>query len=171
MALTLAQLLGTPGWATDLDRNIEIGKKASGGSSAIAAGRVVFLTDSTGVWAIGTSTSSGRTGVIPNLDPVNVDGDTELQIATGVDSEWYVESNGTLKPGCRVACDTGGKVKAFVLADVTTTVSEANVENAIKDFERVVGNYKGKYGEGSGLGNPPTDATSADPVRIALRGN
>ena len=65
--LTLAQLLGKPGFGDkwDMDRQIEIAKKATGGSSAVAPGRIVFLNEGTGIWAIATSGSTGRQGVVP----------------------------------------------------------------------------------------------------------
>jgi hypothetical protein len=156
MALTTAQLIGTPAHADakDLDRSIEIGKKVSGGATAIAYGRVVFHNNGTGNWLIATSGSTGRMGVIPKLAPVNVDGDTDIHVMTGKDAEIYVEASGAIKPGSWVVPDTGGKVKM--------RTSEA--------IQAIVGTYKGHYGEGSGLGNPPTDAANAEAVRIALYG-
>ena len=153
MALTTAQLIGTPAHADarDLDRAIEIGKKATGGASAIAVGRVVFHTHATGVWAIATSGSTGRMGVVPKLAPVNVDGDDTLSVVTGVDAEIYTEATGAIKPGAHVLPDTGGKVKA----------STGGEGFAV---------YVGHYGEGSGLANDPTDAASAEAVRIKLTG-
>lgn len=153
MALTLAQLLGTPAHADakDLDRAIEIGKKSTAGSSAIAAGRVVFLTSSSGQWAIATSGSTGRMGVIPNLAPLSVDADSSVAVMSGVDAEIYVEANGAIKPGAPVLPDTGGKVK--------TSGGAAGM-----------GIYMGHYGEGSGLGNDPTDAAAAEAVRIKITG-
>jgi len=168
MALALADLLGTPADGTDLDRNIEIGNKATGASSAIAPGRVVVLNESTGRWAIAGSTSHGRFGIVPKLHPVNVDADDSLQVATGKNSAWYVEAQGTIKPGARVSPYTGGKVQQFVADDVTATPTEATIEAAIQDFEQAPFVYEGKYGEGSGLYNNPTDATTGDAVRVRI---
>jgi hypothetical protein len=156
MALTLAQLLGTPATADEfsLDGAVEIGKKSTAGSSAIAAGRVVFHSGGspgTGLWAIATSGSTGRMGVVPNLAPLNVDADSTLQVATRVGAQYYVEANGTIKPGSQVIPDTGGKVK----------VTTGGAGFAI---------YDGHYGEGSGLGNAPTDAVAGEAVRIKLTG-
>ncbi len=167
MALALADLLGTPADGTDLDRNIEIGKKATGASSAIAAGRVVFHTQSTGVWAIATAGSTGRMGIVPKLHPLNVDADDTLQVAVGVNSEWYVEAAGAIKPGSRCMPTTGGKLIAYVAGDVATP-TEASIESAIKDFERAPFVYVGHYGEGSGLYNDPTDAANAEPIRVRI---
>jgi hypothetical protein len=168
MALALADLLGTPAEGTDLNRNIEIGNKATGASSAIAAGRVVFHTQSTGLWAIATAGSTGRMGVVPKLHPLNVDADDSLQVATGVNSEWYVEAAGTIKPGSRCQPTTGGKLIAYSAGDVTATPTEATIESAIKDFERAPFVYTGHYGEGSGLYNNPTDASTGQAIRVRI---
>ena len=168
MALTVAQLLGSPADGSDLDRNLEIGVKATGASSAIAVGKVVVLTESTGVWAIATDGSTGRMGVVPKLDPVNVDADDTITVATGINSAWYIEANGTIKVGARAAPSAAGTLKQYAAADVTTTVSEANVENAIKDFERAPFVYEGHYGEGSGLGNKPTQALVGEAGRFRI---
>jgi hypothetical protein len=153
MALTTAQLIGTPARAdeNDLDTAVEIGKKATGGSSAIAVGRVVFHTGATGLWAIATAGSTGRIGVVPKLAPVNVDADDTLQVVAAPKAQIYVEATGAIKPGEQVLPDTGGKVKA-------TTGQGFAV-------------YKGHYGEGSGLENDPTDAAAAEAVRIELSGD
>lgn len=168
MALALADLLGTPADGTDLDRNIEIGNKATGASSAVAAGRVVVLNETNGLWAIAGTTSSGRFGIVPKLHPLNVDADDALQVATGVNSAWYVEAQGTIKPGARCGPYTGGKVQQFGAGDVTATPTEATIEAAIADFEQVPFVYEGHYGEGSGLHNNPTDASTGQPVRVRI---
>jgi hypothetical protein len=169
MALALADLLGTPADGTDLDRNIEIGKKATGASSAVAAGRAVFLTASTGVWAITTSTSIGkRQGIIPKLHPLNVDADDTLQVATGQGSQWYVEAAGAIKPGQPCTGTTSGKVVGVDQFDTTATPTETTIEAAIAAAEAPF-IYVGHYGEGSGLYNDPTDAANADPIRVEIR--
>ncbi len=168
MALTVAQLLGSPADGTDLDRNLEIGIKATGASSAIAVGRVVFLTESTGEWAIATDGSTGRMGVIPKLDPVNVDADDTVTVATGINSAWYVEANGTIKPGARAAPSAGGTLKQYASGDTTATPTESTIEAAIKDFERAPFVYEGHYGEGSGLGNKPTDILDNEVGRFRI---
>ena len=153
MALTTAQLIGTPAKADafDLDTAVEIGKKSTAGSSAIAYGRVVFQTSSSGLWAIATAGSTGRMGVVPKLAPVNVDADDTLQVVAAPRAQIYVEANGAIKPGSQVIPDTGGKVK-----------STSGQGFAV---------YKGHYGEGSGLENDPTDAAAAEAVRIELSGD
>lgn len=155
MALTNSELLGAPADGSDLDRNLEIGVKATGASSAIPVGRVVF--NSAGVWAIATDGSVGPQGVIPKLDPVNVDSDDTVTVATGINSAWYIEANGTIKPGTRAQPSAGGTLKSFEPSDITATYTEATIESALRDFEKAPWIYEGHYGEGSGLGNKPTD--------------
>lgn len=151
MALTTAELIGTPVHANEFDLNdaLEGGKKASGGGSAIAVGRVVFLTAATGVWAIATSGSTGRIGIIPKLAPVNVDADVNLKVATRAGAEYFAEGNGAVKPGQQCIPDTGGKLKA-------TTGAGAFI-------------YLGHDGEGT-IGNPPTDGAAAEGWRVRLTG-
>lgn len=152
MTLTLAQLLGTPVHANefDLDGALEQGKKATGGGSAVAAGRIVFHTNATGTWAIGTSGSTGRMGIIPNLAPLNLDADTALIIGTRVGGQYFVEANGAIKPGAQCTVDTGGKLK-------TTTGGQGPFI------------YKGHDGEGT-LGNPMTDAAAGEAVKTEITG-
>lgn len=153
MALTTAELIGTPVHASEFDLNdaLEGGKKASGGSSAIAVGRVAFLTQGSGVWAIATAGSTGRMGVIPKLAPVNVDDDTSLKLLTRAGAEVFVEGNSAAKPGASLIPDTGGKLKA------TTGAAGCAV-------------YLGHDGEGT-IGNPPTDGAAAEAWRVRLTGN
>jgi len=167
MALTVAQLLGSPADGSDLDRNLEIGVKATGVGTAVAVGRVVFHTQSTGQWAIATDGSTGRMGVVPKLDPVNVDGDDTITVATGINSAWYVEANGTIKPGGRAQPSAGGTLKSYVAGNVATP-TEASIEAAIQDFERAPFVYEGHYGEGSGLGNKPTDILDNEVGRFRI---
>ena len=166
MALTTAQLIGTPADGVDLDRNIEIGVKATGVGTAIPVGRVAVVT--AGVWAIATDGSKGRMGIIPKLDPINADGDDTLQVATGIGSQWYVEFSATVKPGMRCAPSSGGKLKAYAASDVTATPTEATIETAIRDFEAAPFVYDGHYGEGSGLYNKPTDVTNGQAGRVKI---
>ena len=169
MALTAAQLLGSPADGSDLDRNLEIGVKATGSSSAIAVGRVVVLVESTGIWQLATTGDTGRMGVVPKLDPVNVDADDTITVATGINSAWYVEAAGTIKPGARAGPSTGGKLIQYAAYNfATVTPEEANIEAAIKDFERAPFVYEGHYGEGSGLGNKPTQITTGQVGRFRI---
>jgi hypothetical protein len=152
MVQTLAQLLGTPVHASEWDLNdaLEQGTKASGGSSAIAPGRVAVEVHATGVWAIATAGSTGRMGIIPNLYPVNADGDTKLKIATRPGAEYFVEGNSAAKPGAQLTSDTGGKVKA------TTGGAGSFI-------------YLGHDGEGT-IGNPMTDGAAGEAWRVRITG-
>jgi hypothetical protein len=153
MTISAANLFGViayPG-ERDLDRALEPGKKATGASSALVTGRVVHLTNSTGVWAQATSGDAGRIGVVPKLywgKDVNTDASAECVILTGVGAEVYVELGGTVKPGAKVIAGDGGTVKAWTSGTH-------------------IGVYKGHYGEGS-AGEPPTDGTIGQAGRIAL---
>ena len=156
MALTTAELIGTPVHASDfdLDTAIETGKKSTAGSSAIAYGRVVFHSGGspgTGLWAIATSGSTGRMGVVPKLAPTNVDADSSLLVMARPGTQIFVEAAGAIKPGSQVIPTTGGKV-------ITSTGGQGFAV------------YKGHDGEGS-LGNPPTDAANAEAIIIELSGD
>ncbi len=157
MAKSTADLIGVVAYPSifDLDRALEAGKKATGAGSALVTGRVVNLTNSTGVWAQGTGSDSGRAGVIPKLywgKGVNTDASANCIVLTGEGAEVYVEANGTIKPGARVTFDNGGKVKIWTSG-------------------KVVGHYMGHYGEASGTGEPPTDALAGEAARIKLSGD
>ena len=149
-AADLFGVIAYPG-VRDLDRALEPGKKATTGGSALVTGRVVHLTNSTGLWARATSGDAGRIGVVPKLywgKDVNTDSSAECVILTGVGAEVYVESGGAIKPGAKVVAGDGGTVKAWS--------SGAHI-----------GKYMGHYGEGT-AGEPETDAAAAEAIRIAL---
>jgi len=155
MALSLADLVGVVAYPSifDLDRALEAGKKATGAGSALVTGKVVKLTASTGVWAQGTSADVGRAGVIPKLywgKDVNTDASANCIVLTGIGAEVYVEASATIKPGSPVTFADAGKVKIWTSG---TTI---------------IGHYVGHYGEGSGTGESPTDATVGQPARIRL---
>ena len=155
MALALADLVGVIAYPSprDLDRALEQGKKATGAGSALVTGRVVTLTDSSGLWARGTSGNAGRAGVVPKLywgKDVNTDASANVIILKGSGAEVYCEAANTLKTGARVTYGDGGTVKQWVSG------------------QKAIGVYVGHYGEGSGSGEPVTDATVGQPARIAL---
>jgi len=155
-ALTLANLLGKPAYGNDfdLDGALESCKKATGASSAIGVGRIFFITDSTGIAAIATSGSTGRMGVVPAIfGGKHTDSDAQFFGVTRAGAEIYIESSGVIKQGARVAPDTGGKGK-----QATGTITDDNAPFV----------YMGHYGEGTGTGNPPTDAANGDPIRVRL---
>jgi hypothetical protein len=155
MALALADLVGVVAYPSpfDLDRALELGKKATGAGTALVTGKIVNLTASTGIWAQGTGGNTGRAGVVPKLywgKDVNTDASANCVILTGTGAEVYVEAGGTIKPGSPVTYDAAGKAKIWTSG---TTI---------------IGHYVGHYGEGSGAGEPPTDATVGQPARIRL---
>lgn len=136
----------------DLDRALEQGKKATGASSALVTGRIVHLTNSTGVWAQGTSGDAGRAGVVPKIywgKNVNTDASDNCVILTGDGAEFYAESDGAIKPGAKVTFGDGGTVKAWTSG-------------------KVIGHYVGHYGEAIGAGEEPTDAAQDEAVRIRI---
>lgn len=167
--LTLAQLLGKPGYGDkwDMDRQIEISNKATSGSSAIAPGRITVENESTGVWTIATAGSTGKMGVVPALAPINVDADDTFNNVTGIGAEIYIEAGGAIKPGARVMPTTGGKGIQFVAGDVTATPDESTIEAAIAVRAPFV--YMGHYGEGSGHGEPATDAANGQAIRVRIQ--
>lgn len=147
--------------------------RSKSGSTAISVGKVVKLTEGTGVVAVTPASANvlGPFGVIPNLYPVNVTTDTSTLVLTG-GGQVYVTADGAIKPGSRVqpSASTAGEVVAFVVAAAGTTPTEAEVELAGEKFNAVVGIYEGHVDEGDGLDNPATDAADGDIIRISLVG-
>jgi len=157
MPLTTAELIGTPAYAdeTDLNRSVDSGKKATGGGSAIAVGKIVVCATVGGNWALATAGSTGTMGIIPKLDPVNGDSDTTINVVHRALAEYYAEANGNITVNADVVADTGGKVK----------------QRAAEADNCVVGKYMGHYGEGSLSGSGvPTNAIATDAVRIRFKG-
>lgn len=138
---------------------IEIRNKATSGGSAIAVGKVVKVTETTGLVAIAPAAAgvAGPFGVIPNLSPINVDADGTTQVLMGGGSI-YVRADGAIKPGSRVKCSaaTAGEVIAIVPGTDSNDLS--------------VGTYEGHADEGQAIGNTPTDAADNDVIRISLGG-
>jgi hypothetical protein len=154
MALSLSDLKGVVAYPDifSLDTALEQGEKATGASSALGTGKVVALTEATGVWSEATSGNDTRLGVIPKLywgKDVNTDSSAQCLVLTGARAEVYVEAGGSIPVGDRVVAGDGGTVKDW---------SSGNW----------FGVYKGHYGEGSGFGVPATDAVAGDAVRIAI---
>lgn len=135
-------------------------KKATSGGSAILPGKVVKLTETTGVAALAPAAAAvtGPFGVVPRLAPLNVDADDTFQVVKAP-AEVYVTADGVIKPNARVQCSTAtaGEVVAFV------------IDSPVID-EEVVGVYLGKVDQGSGLVNEASDAADGDIIRIKLVG-
>ena len=154
MTLSASDLAGVVAYPSpkDLDRALERGGKATGAGSALVTGNVVVLTDSTGLWARGTSDDAKRAGVVPKLywgKDINTDASAKCLILTGSGAEVYVIADGAIKQGARVQCGNGGRVKAWATG------------------KKAIGVYKGHYGEGVGE-ETITDAAQNDAIRIAL---
>jgi len=156
MATAAADLFGVVAYPSqfDLDRALEPGKKATGAASTLVTGRVVHLTNSTGIWARGTSGDAGRAGVIPKLYQglnINTDSSANVVVLTGDGASVYCELFDTIKPSAKVTFGDNGTVKAWTSG-------------------KVVGHYQGHYGEASGTGEPATDGTAGQAGRIRLGG-
>jgi len=155
---------------TESLKYIVTGTKATGGSSAIAVGKVVKLTEATGVWSAAATSSKGPFGVCANVYPVNGDSDAIINVAVG-GGEWYVTADGAIKPYARVMISgsTAGEVVTWASATIDTTPAQADVVAARDEFSKVVGIYLGHEGEGKG-GTVPTDAADGEIIRILLGG-
>ena|SRR5687768_7044216 len=147
-----------------------IWKKATSGGSAILPGKVVKLTESTGVGALAPTTAglTGPFGVVPRLAPVNVDSDDTFQVITG--GEIYVTADGAIKPNQRVmpSTSTAGEVVAYVAPAASASPTQAEVNTAAEAQQKIVGIYLGHVDEGSGLTNEATDAADGQVIRILL---
>jgi hypothetical protein len=153
MATAAADLFGVVAYPSqrDLDRALEPGKKATGVGSTLITGRVVNLTNSTGIWAQGTSGNTGRAGIIPKLYQgylVNTDSSSNVVVLTGQGAEFYAEAYDTIKPDAKVIFGDNGTLKAW-------------------SSGMYVAVYKGHYGEASGSGEPATDLTAGQAGRFA----
>ena len=156
MTTAAADLFGVVAYPSifDLDRALEQGKKATTG--ALGTGLVVTLDNTNGLWATAATASTGRAGVIPKLyqgKDVNTASSAEVVVLTGIGAEVYAEAGDTIKPGAKVTFGATGTV-----IPQTSTYP-------------VIGHYVGHYGEGSGAGEPPTDGTVGQAVRIRLGGS
>ena len=70
MALLPADLFGQYANDHDMHSNTEKGLKATGASSAIAVGRAVSHTQTTGVWALAAA-GARKMGIVPKKSPIN----------------------------------------------------------------------------------------------------
>ncbi len=147
-----------------------VGTKATGGGSAVAAGKVALLTQSTGVWAVAGTSTKGLFGVIPNIYPANTDSGATINVAVG-GGEWYVKADGAIKPYAQVQMSgsTAGEVVTYASTTIDTTPAQADVVAARDEFKKIVGIYVGHEGEGLG-GTVPTDAADGETIRIRLGG-
>ena len=142
MPATLADLLGLPANDEDLHINVYVGPKATTGGSKVAPGKWIVL--AAGVWSLAGAAPTGELGIVPKKAPLNEDSSPTLQVANKKNTAWYVEAGGTIDPGARVISGANG-------------VTVAGAGPAV---------YEGHYGEGVGLDNKPTQATTGQAIRV-----
>jgi len=114
MTKSLADIKGVIAYPNNFDRYLESGKKATTASSALGTGKVVTLTNSTGLWAQATSGDTGRVGVVPKIywgKDVNTDSNANCVILTGIGAEVYAEAYDTIKPGAKCTVGDNGTFK------------------------------------------------------------
>jgi len=136
-----------------LGRYITTCGKATSGGSAIPVGRLVKITEATGIGAQATAADAGPFGVTPRLFPASQDADPTFTVVRGNGCEVYLETTSVLKQHQEVVADTGGKIKA----------------KAAEADGLVVGEYMGKEGEGRAHGKPITDAAATNIVCIRFK--
>ena len=176
----------TPGIGTPADpesmgiQHIEYWDKATGGSTAITLGHVVRRVDSTSVCAAVTTGMYGQFGVVarlwPNYDSTTLQGTTNTDTSNKVvvichpGARVYVQASGNIPKGSRVVAASTGLVAAY--AEATWTAGTPGSFNLpLREFEMIVGIYEGHYGESEqSTGEPPTDATTGQTIRIRLGG-
>lgn len=149
-----------------------VGKKATGGSSAIPAGSVVLLNESTGVWGLAGTSAKGKLGVVVNRYPLNVDSEDHINVLTG-GGKIYAKTSTILKPdqGLMPSSTVAGQVGAYVASTIGGTYAQAEVQAARDEFTKKFAYYTGLEGQGKSIGKPKTDAAVNDTVLIQLGAN
>ena len=146
-------------WVQGSEKFLRPVKKATGGGSAIARGKVVKLDESTGLWGLpGTGGSIlGRFGVVTH---VNADSDATMIIGTN-GGTYYVTADGAIKPDAAVETSTTNN--GNVIAYSGSGTYSAGL------FREIVGYYKGHSDEGDGSSDhPATDAAATDLIKLEL---
>ena len=146
-------------WVQGSEKFLRPVKKATGGGSAIARGKVVALNESTGVWGLpGTGGAVySRKGVVTH---VNADADATMIIGTG-GGTYYVTSDGAIKPDS--PCETSTTNDGNIIALSASGTYAANIGREL------LGYYKGHADEGDGSSDhPATDAAATDVVKLEL---
>ena len=150
----------SPGdWVQGSERFFKVVKKATGGGSAIARGKVVILNESTGVWGLAGTGGSllGRFGVVVLT---NTDSEAVMTICTGGGTV-YVTADGAIKPDA--ACETSATNAGNVIAYSGSGTYAAGL------FREIVGYYRGHTDEGdNSKDHPATDAAATDVVKLEL---
>jgi hypothetical protein len=146
-------------WVQGSEKFLRPVKKATGGGSAIARGKIVFLDESTGIWAV-----AGTGGAIYTRKGVcvatNADSDATFVIGTG-GGTYYVTSDGVIKPDSPVEASTTNAGNVMALSASGTYAANIGRE--------LIGYYKGHADEGDGSGqHPATDAAATDLVKVEI---
>lgn len=163
----MASTVNPGDWVQGSERFLRIVKKASGGGSAIARGKIVVLNESTGVWALAGTASKGKFGVVTHT---NLDADTAMVIGTG-GGTFYVTFDGAVKPDapCEISGSTAGEAVQYVRPTVSGTPTQTEVENARDAFTEICGFYRGHTDEGDGsLDHTITDAADGNVGKLEL---
>lgn len=150
----------TPGdWVQGSEKFLRPVKKATGGGSAIARGKVVALNESTGVWGLpGTGGAVySRKGVVTH---VNADTDATMIIGTG-GGIYYVTFDGVVKPDSPVETSTTNDGNVIALSASGTYAANIGRE--------ALGYYRGHADEGDGSSDhPATDTAATDVGKVEL---
>lgn len=149
-------------WVQGSERFLRPVKKATGGSTAIARGKVVALNESTGVWGLpGTGGAVyTRKGVVTHT---NTDSDATMIIMTGGGTV-YVTADGAIKPDSPVETSTSNDGNVIALSASGTYAANIGREP--------LGYYRGHADEGDGSSdNPATDAAATDKIKVELSRN
>ena len=146
-------------WVQGSEKFLRPVKKATGGGSAIARGKVVALNESTGVWGLpGTGGAVySRKGVVTHT---NLDADSTMIIGTG-GGIYYVTADGAIKPDSPVETSTTNDGNVIALSASGTYAANIGRE--------LVGYYRGHADEGDGSSDhPATDAAATDLIKVEI---
>jgi hypothetical protein len=157
-------------WVQGSERFLRVVKKATGGGSAIARGKIVVLNQSTGVWAVASTGAKGQFGVVTHT---NLDADAAMVIMTGGGTV-YVTFDGVVKPDadCEIPGSTAGEAVQYVAPTVSGSPTQTEVQNARDASTEICGRYRGHDDEGDGsLDHTITDAADGDVAKLELLRN
>lgn len=146
-------------WVQGSEKFLRPVKKATGGGSAIARGKVVALNESTGVWGLpGTGGAVySRKGVVTHT---NLDADATMIIGTG-GGIYYVTADGAIKPDAPVETSTTNDGNVIALSASGTYAANIGREP--------LGYYRGHADEGDGSSDhPATDAAATDVIKVEI---
>ncbi len=158
----------SPGdWVQGSERFLKVVEKATGGSSAIARGKIVILNESTGIWGLAGTATKGKFGVVTHT---NLDADSVMTIMMG-GGVVYVTADGTIQEDapCEMSGSTAGEIVQYTRPTVSGSPTQAEVQNARDAFTEIVGWYRGHTDEGDGSKDHPiVEAADGDVVKLEL---